>query len=56
MKSTQKGLPDQVRRHLELALNTREAGGLPFSLWCALHIQTTNNNLLVFMVTVPQQT
>ena len=56
MKSTQKGLPDQVRRHLELALNTRGGGLLPFSLWCALHIQITCNNLLVFTVTGPQQT
>lgn len=56
MNSTQKGLPDQVRRHLELALNTWGGGLLPFSLWCALHIQTACNNLLVSTVTVPQQT
>lgn len=57
MKRTQKGLPDQVRRHLELALNTRGEGGLPSSLWRALHIQTAaSDSLLVFMVTVAQQT
>ena len=50
------GFPRSGEETLELALHTRGEGGLPFSLWRALHIQTAaSNNLLAFMVTVAQQ-
>lgn len=47
LKSIQKGLPGEVREHLEHSIFGGE--GLPFSISCALHKQTTSNGYCQYL-------